>query len=178
MNGRSFSLKPFSVAGPGPEVEITGNIGRPANTLTIRYDLRGKLGELAIPAADLPARRHALWEETCFELFLGVKNSPPYWEFNLSPGGPWNVYRFAGYRQGRQEEKAVAALPFRVRRRGDSVRLTLELDLDAIVPADRALEVGIAAVLKLARGGVSYWALTHGGPQADFHRRDGFIIQL
>ena len=179
MNGRSFSLEPFSPAGPGPEVEITGNIGRYDHNLTIRYDLRGKLGELAIPdLADLPARRHGLWEETCFELFLGVQHSPQYWEFNLSPGGPWNVYRFAAYRQGMQEEKAFAALPFRVRRQGDSVRLALELDLAKIVPAGRALEAGIAAVLRLARGGVSYWALTHGGPQADFHRRDSFIIQL
>lgn len=179
MNGRSFSLKPFSPAGPGPEVKITGNIGRHDNNLTIRYDLRGRLAALAIPApADLPARRHGLWEETCFELFLGVKHSPQYWEINLSPGGHWNVYRFAAYRQGMQEETAFAALPFRVRRRWDSVRLTLELDLDKIVPAGRALEAGIAAVLKFAGGGVSYWALTHNGPQADFHRRDSFIVQL
>jgi len=178
MSDLSFSLEPFSPGGPGLEVKITGNIGRQANSMTIRYDLRGKLGELAIPAADLPARRYGLWEETCFELFLGVKDSSQYWELNLSPGGHWNVYRFAAYRQGMQEERAVPALKFRVQRQGDSVLLTLELDLDTIFPADRALEVGIAAVLKLARGGVSYWALTHGGPQADFHRRDSFIIQL
>jgi len=179
MNGRSFSLKPFSPAGSGPEVKITGNIGRHDNNLTIRYDLRGRLAALAIPApADLPARRHGLWEETCFELFLGVQHSPQYWEFNLSPGGHWNVYRFAAYRQGMQEETAFAALPFRVRRQWDSVRLALELDLGKIVMVGRALDAGIAAVLKLAGGGVSYWALTHGGPQADFHRRDSFIVQL
>jgi hypothetical protein len=49
---------------------------------------------------------------------------------------------------------------------------------EEIVPAGRALEAGIAAVLKLAGAGVSYWALTHAGPQADFHRRDSFIVQL
>jgi len=179
MSGRRFSLEPFSPGGPGPEVEITGNIGRHDNNLTIGYDLRGRLAALAIPApADLPARRHGLWEETCFELFLGVQHSPQYWEFNLSPGGPWNVYRFAAYRQGMQEETAFAALPFRVRRRWDSVRLTLGLDLAKTPPAGRALEAGIAAVLRLAGGGVSYWALTHNGPQADFHRRDSFIVQL
>ena len=179
MSGRRFALGPFSLAGPGPQVEITGNLRRHANNLTICYDLRDPLAALAIPApADLPARRHGLWEETCFELFLGVKHSPQYWEFNLSPGGHWNIYRFAAYRQGMQEETAFAALPFRVRRRWDSVRLTLELDLAKIVPAGRALEAGIAAVLKLAGGGVSYWALTHNGPQADFHRRDSFIGQL
>ena len=64
--------------------------------------------------ADMPARRDRLWEETCFEFFLAVKNSPRYWEFNLSPAGHWNVYRFADYRQGMQEEPAFASLPFSV----------------------------------------------------------------
>ena len=38
--------------------------------------------------------------------------------------------------------------------------------------------VGIAAVIKLAGGGLTYWALTHPGPQADFHRRDSFLVEL
>jgi hypothetical protein len=137
------------------------------------------LAELVIPArADLPAREHGLWEETCFEFFLAVKNSPQYWEFNLSPAGHWNIYCFQAYRQGRQEETAFRSLPFSVQSRPDSLLLVLELDLDRIVPADQALEVAIAAVSKLLDGQATYWALTHPGPQADFHRRDSFIIEL
>ena len=132
-----------------------------------------------IPApADLPARRPGLWEETCFEFFLGVKDAPRYWEFNLSPAGHWNVYRFAGYRQGMAEETALTSLPVNVRRRSDSLRLDLELDVEKIVAADQPLMVGIAAVIKLAAGGLTYWALIHPGPQADFHRRDSFLVEL
>ena len=118
MNGRSFSLQPFSPIGPPLNFKITGHIARRPRQLAIRYDLRGDLAELMIPApADMPARRHGLWEETCFEFFLGVKDSPRYWEFNLSPAGHWNVYRFAGYRQGMAEETALTSLPLSVRRR-------------------------------------------------------------
>jgi hypothetical protein len=179
MNPRKFFLRPFSPIGPPPHFTITASLARRAHELAIGYELTGQLGKLVIPGpAELPSRRHGLWEETCFEFFLGIKDSPRYWEFNLSPAGPWNVYRFAGYRQGMVEETAFASLPLRLRRRPDSLRLDLELGIDRIVGADQPLEVGIAAVIKLAGGGLTYWALTHPGPQADFHRRDGFLAKL
>jgi hypothetical protein len=179
MNRRSFSLKPFSPASPGLPVQITGSVARRSRGLTLHYTLRGPLAELVIlKPADRPARKYGLWQETCFECFLGVKHSSGYWEFNLSPAGHWNVYRFAGYRQGMQEERAFTSLPFRVQTRWDSLLLDLELEVDKIAPANQALEVAMAAVLKLKGGGLTYWALTHGGPQADFHRRAGFIIEL
>jgi hypothetical protein len=179
MNRRKFSLRPFSPIGPPPNFTITVSLARRAQELAIRYELTGQLGKLVIPGpAELPSRRHGLWEETCFEFFLGVKDSPRYWEFNLSPAGPWNVYRFAGYRQGMVEETAFASLPRRVRRRPDSLRVALELKIDRIVGAEQPLEVGIAAVIRLAGGGLTYWALTHPGPEADFHRRDSFLVEL
>ena len=62
--------------------------------------------------------------------------------------------------------------------RSEFLVLALELDLDRIVPADQALEVAISAVIQHGDGEATYWALTHRGPQADFHRRDSFVIQL
>ncbi len=179
MNGQAFSLKPFSPISPPLNFKITGHIARRPRQLAIRYDLRGDLAELMIPApADVPARRHGLWEETCFEFFLGVKDAPRYWEFNLSPAGDWNVYRFAGCRQGMAEETALTSLPLSVRRGSDSLRLELELDVGVIVSADQPLMVGIAAVIRLAGNGVTYWALIHPGTAADFHRRESFLVEL
>jgi hypothetical protein len=179
MNSRSFSLQPFPIGGPPPLLQITGHVSRRGQTTTIHYELRDELAAVAMPLpADAPARRHGLWEETCFEFFLGTKNSPQYWEFNLSPAGPWNVYHFADYRQGMAEEVAFASLPFSVQRQPDSWLLTLEVDLTKIIPADQTLEIGISAVIKLREGEATYWALSHPGPQADFHRRDAFICQL
>jgi hypothetical protein len=179
MNDRGFSLKPFPSAGLFPHLEITGNIGRRFNMLSLSYTLHGPLAELVIPApADTRVRKNALWEETCFEFFLGMKNSDHYWEFNLSPAGHWNVYRFTSYRQGMQEEPAFTSLLFSVRVRPDALGLSLEIDLDKIIPAGQALEVAVSAVIKTADGKITYWALAHPGPQPDFHRRDGFILEL
>ncbi len=179
MNGQNFSLQPFLPASPEADVKITGRLARHAGILSIRYELLGNLAEVEIPrVVELPARKPGLWEETCFEFFLAVKDAPGYWEFNLSPGGHWNVYGFQAYRQGMREETAFASLPFRVRRRPDSLLMDLELDIRSIVRAEQTLEVGITAVIKLRDRGASYWALAHPGPQADFHRRDGFIIEL
>ncbi len=179
MNDQSFSLQPFPSTNPLPDVKITGNIARRDRRLAIDYALQGNLAQLAIPApTDVPARKNELWQETCFEFFLGIKNSQRYWEFNLSPAGHWNAYRFAAYRQGMQEEIAFRSLPFSVQNQSGALRLTLELDLDQILQADQTLEVAISAVIKLRDGQVSYWALIHRSSQADFHQRDSFIVEL
>ena len=65
-----------------------------------------------------------------------------------------------------------------VHRSPEALRLTLEVDLARIVPADRPLEVAIAAVIQAPDGRLTYWALTHPGPRPDFHRRDGFLIAV
>ena len=179
MKGQSFSLKPFPATVPLPSLETTGSIARRAATLTLRYALRGALTALAMPPpAAQPARRRGLWEATCFEFFLAVKNAPCYWEFNLSPGGHWNVYAFADYRRGMAEEMAFSSLPWRVQTTRDSLLLDLELDLAGIIRADQAVTAAVAAVLELQNGEATYWALAHPGPQPDFHRRDSFLLEL
>jgi len=179
MKSRGFSLKPFQSDGLPPHLEITGDIRRSSNKLSIRYALSGPLAEVMLPAlADIRLRKNRLWEETCFEFFLAPVNSEHYWEFNLSTSGHWNVYRFTSCREGMHEETAFTALPFSVLLNLSSLQLSLEVKLDKIVPADQALKVGISAVIKTINGSMTFWALTHPGPQADFHRRDAFIIDL
>jgi hypothetical protein len=177
MKTRSFSLQPFPCAGTLPDLVITGSIARWSHSLAIDYRLHGHLAGLLIPApAARPGRLYGLWQQTCFECFLGVKHSPCYWEINLSPAGHWNVYRFAAYRQGMREETAFTELPFGVQRQSDSLVLAVELPLGEIVEAGQPLEIAISAVIKRGNGEATHWALTHPGPQADFHRRDGFTL--
>jgi hypothetical protein len=177
MTHQLFSLQPFAKS--SPDLQLTGNITRQENCLQIQYQLRGDRAAIAFaPAAETPTRQHELWEATCFEFFLGIQNSPPYWEFNLSPAGHWNVYRFSNYRQGMQEEMAIASLPFLVQSSSEVFSLDLELDLDKIVPANQPLQVGITTVIKTKQGEVSYWALSHPAPQPDFHQRASFLIEL
>ncbi|QFS47828.1 DOMON-like domain-containing protein [Nostoc sphaeroides] len=179
MNEQKFSLQPFPSTKSLPNLKIAGNIGRNGNQLAIRYMLEGDLKEIAIaPPSNNPSRKHKLWEDTCFEFFLGIKDSQRYWEFNLSPAGNWNVYRFDGYRQGMQEETAFENLPFKVQNQADSLALALNVDLDKIISVKQAIEVAITTVIKNRDSEVNYWALTHRGAEADFHLRDSFIVEL
>jgi hypothetical protein len=179
MNHQTFSLQPFATTDSSADLQITGTIAHPAHRLNLRYVLSGDLSQVAIaPPAAKPTRQHELWQETCFEFFLGLQGSDRYWEFNLSPAGHWNVYRFEGYRQGMQEETAFTALPFSVEVQPEQLSLSLELDLQAIASAESLLEVAITTVVKAKDGEVTYWALAHTGPEADFHRRDSFVLQV
>ena len=201
MNDQTFSLKPFASTKSLPNLKIAGNIARNSNQLTICYTLGGDLKEIALafaqrfvekptlplllsklPIADAPSnkslRKDELWKDTCFEFFLSIKDSQQYWEFNLSPTGYWNIYRFDGYRQGMLEETAFTILPFNVQNQTDGLALVLDVDLGKIISENQAIEVAITTVIKHRNGEVTYWALTHQGVEADFHLRDSFIIEL
>jgi hypothetical protein len=179
MNPLRFSLKPFPGEGNGPDVKITGRVARMAGTLSLECALLGNLSTIAIPEPRAsPGRKDRLWEETCLEVFLGESGSERYWEFNLSPARDWNVYRFPSYRKEKLEELAFTALPFRIRTEPGALRLSLDLGLEKIIPADSAIEVGVCAVLRTVTGARSHWALAHPSPRPDFHRRNGFTLKI
>ncbi len=170
-----FSLKPFQERGRSPGLTIGGSIRRRANALAVAYELRGDLSGISLPApVEAPARRNRLWEDTCLELFLGAGGSAAYWEFNVSPAGHWNVYRFASYREGMREDLAFSSLPFAVRRDAGALRVSLDVDIGTILPAGRPADFAACAVVRTTAGELSHWALDHPGPRPDFHRRDGF----
>ena len=147
--------------------------------MTLRYEVCGDLSKVSIPVvAETPRRKDRLWEETCLELFLGTAESGPYREFNLSPSGHWNVYRFTRYREGMRKEMAITSLPFDVRRDPEAFLLTAEIDIGEIVPAGKDIAAAVAAVIRTTDGGKSHWALAHPSTRPDFHRRDGFASIL
>ena len=179
MHPRRFLLKPFPGEGNPAGLTIGGSIGRRADALSVRCEVRGNLSRVAIPAAaEAPRRQDRLWEETCFELFLGAADSGEYWEINLSPSGHWNVYRFDRYREGMREGRAFTSLPFDVRRDPEALLLTAEIGIGTIVPAGKDLSAAVAAVIWTTDGGESHWALAHPSSRPDFHRRDGFALIL
>ena len=179
MNPIRFFLKPFPGEGNPAGVTIGGSLARRGGTLSVRYEVRGNLSKLSIPAAaEAPRRKDRLWKETCLELFLGTADSGEYWEFNLSPAGHWNVYRFTRYREGMREEPAITSLPFDVRRDSEALLLTAEFGIGKIVPAGKDLAATVAAVIGTIDGGKSHWAPVHPASRPDFHRRDGFALIL
>lgn len=186
-NQKSFALVPFSACGIPAGLKLEGTVARRGGDLQLHYRLTGPLQGLLIPAPAASAeRRDGLWQSTCFEAFLAEAGSDTYWELNLSPAGHWNLYRLNGYRQGLEPEAAVAALPLQLgppepaagALRQGLLELQLELPLPPELACAGPLELAITAVLQQRDLSLSYWALAHPGPEPDFHRRDGFLLEL
>jgi hypothetical protein len=179
MKTQTFSLKPFPSDQPPPHLHITGNITRNGNQLSLRYQVRGDVKKVVIPPlCNTPGRKDKLWENTCFEFFLGIKDTPEYWEFNLSPAGHWNVYHFDDYRQGMHPETAFHILPFSIDKPLDSFTLFVDVDLSKIILKAQQIQVAINTVIQEKNNDLTYWGLVHRGIEADFHLRDSFLIDL
>lgn len=174
-----FSLIPFDPTS-SPAIIITGRIEHLYNRLALYYTLYGDLNNILLPApAARPGRRQELWKATCFEFFLARKDQPSYWEFNLSPSGDWNVYRMDAYRRtGFREEGRISQLQLETQTEKDAFSLATAVDLGPMLSTAVDLEVSITAIIQTAGGTETYWALTHAGPQADFHLRQSFILEL
>ncbi len=95
MNPAAFVLVPFPGMAVPDGVRISGAARRAGAALYLDWRLEAPVGSVAIPLpAARPERRRELWEGTCFECFLASADRPEYHEFNLSPAGHWNVFRF------------------------------------------------------------------------------------
>jgi hypothetical protein len=53
-----------------------------------------------------------------------------------------------------------------------------ELNLARLGLAEKRLEIGITAVIEERSTSTRYWAMTHTGNEADFHRRGSFTLRL
>jgi len=179
VNCQSFSLVPF---GPSStNLTICGDLALHTGVMEVVFKLEGDLSTIRIaPPAMAGERRDLLWQTTCLEVFLAHRGAGPYWEFNLSPAGHWNVYRLESYRQGLAPEPAYAQLPFSVQRHRQQLSLGLRCTLPPALaaPATADLEAAITAVTQHSDGSLSYWALHHPATEADFHHRDGFRLHL
>jgi hypothetical protein len=169
-------LHPFS-AGLFPAIDLRADVSPAASGLSLSFYLRGDLTTLVLPPPTTGFRRDSLWQSTCWECFLAKRNSPEYFEINLSPTHDWNVYHFTAYRQG----MSAPPLPppvIRSWRKDDWYRL------DALVAGlpmtgDKAnWRLGLSAVLAGQDGGKAYFALAHPGEKPDFHHPGGFIAGL
>jgi hypothetical protein len=181
---KSRPVPPFKLdlfpAEVSPNIEITGFIERIENRISIRYAVGGDVKKIMFPPlSEFPSRKDELWKGACFEFFLAISGQPPYWEFNMSPSGDWNVYRMDAYRRvGFREEMAIAQLPFNFDNNGSKISLELSVDLSRLFHVSQPLQTSITAIVQTPEGQETYWALAHPGKEADFHLRESFSIHL
>ena len=179
MNRHSFTLRPFASSPTTADYIISGVVARSEGKLVIDYSLKGPLDMLCMrPPAKVPLRKDRLWEETCFECFIGRDSQKGYWEINLSPAGHWNIYQFDGYRSGMKEASACSLFPSVEASAPDRFTIRCDLYLNTIGLANIRINIGPCAILKTTDLKMSYWAMGHPGPKPDFHRQDGFELNL
>lgn len=147
----------------------------------LRYSVT-PAGTLALPDRGFE-RSDRLWRSTCFELFVRIPGETAYREFNFAPPGAWNAYTFSGWREG-MERLHVAEPPHLVDcrvddRNGDMPRrYELDVVLGAAVAAALPTSMSLTAIIEETDGTMSYWALTHGPGEPDFHHPACFAATL
>ncbi len=124
-------------------------------------------------------RQDFLWEQTCFELFVGIKDQDSYREINLSPQQDWNCYAFDDYRQPDQLPPQTAHDIELISLQCSPNKLQAILNLQQFIEQQDCyledLKLGISSVIRLKNGKQLFYALQHTGNQADFHRRQDWV---
>ncbi len=148
-------------------------------TLNVGYWLRdpNQLIEFPPMVAGHP-RQDFLWEETCFEIFIGVKGEDYYREINLSPSEAWQAYQFEEYRYP-EDMPPQAAYDIDLNQlKKTHYGLSVSVDLTEFMLSNKLkwadLFMGLTAVFKTSKG-THYYAMQHSSPNADFHNKRDWL---
>ncbi|MEM6450819.1 MAG: DOMON-like domain-containing protein [Cyanobacteria bacterium P01_D01_bin.105] len=183
----NFSLVPFANSELSHNLAVSGTAAREGSTLSISYLLAGDIDKVVLPELNsCNDRAEKLWEETCFELFLGVglerAKDLLYREFNFSPSGAWNVLTLQGYRYATKEEPSFEALPFKVVRADEGLTIETVIDISSLADEARPIRLGISAVILVkdmaGEAQETFWAIAHPTSKPDFHHPNSFALSL
>ncbi|HJF28273.1 DOMON-like domain-containing protein [Acinetobacter bohemicus] len=123
-------------------------------------------------------RQDFLWEQTCFEIFIGVRDEDFYREINLSPSQAWQAYQFEEYRYP-EDMPPQAANDIELNQlKRTHYGLNVSLDLTDFMSSHELkwsdLFIGLSAVLSTTQG-TQFYAMQHSSPQADFHNKRDWL---
>lgn len=151
-------------------------------TLNVGYWLRDPNQLVHYPdLLNAHPRQDYLWEDTCFEIFIGVKDEDFYREINLSPSQAWQAYQFEEYRYPEVMPPQSASDIELNQLKKTHFGLTVSLDLTDFMNQHALnwsdLFVGLSAVLNTSKG-KHYYAMQHSSPEADFHNKRDWLHQF
>lgn len=151
-----------------------------AGALAFAYLLRGDLTRLRIPPPASPRRADGLWQHTCFEAFVAVKDKMEYYEFNFAPSGAWAAYVFQAYRIAGQSGGIRSAPRITVHGTSDNMELNALVKRDwlPVIEPGARVKLALCAVIEEESGRLSYWALNHPPGKPDFHHPDSFALEI
>jgi hypothetical protein len=153
---------------------------RPSDSLVFQYVLHADMAGVRVPKTQTPGRADGLWKHTCFEAFVSAAGIAGYYELNFSPSRQWALYSFDGYRKGMSPVEVTSPPRIASNARDDRLELEAEVSLLDLGLARRrfGLKLALTAVVEDGSGTLSYWALKHAPGKPDFHRPEGFVLEL
>lgn len=162
------------------ESQISGFVSVHEDVLTVQFKFLSQ--GIIVPGETPQGREDKLWEQTCFEIFLGHLGTNAYGEFNFSPSKKWNFFIFQDYRKDRESPPWDVAPPFiEYQDNGEAgARLTVQINLGPLKPlyTSGSSILGLSSVLDHENGRQSFHALKHLSDQPDFHLKDSFLIRI
>lgn len=150
-------------------------------TLHIGYWVTDPQRQIIWPTATQISQQHYLWEHTCFEVYIGVRQQDYYREINLSPSLAWQQYQFEEYRYPEQIPPEVSNDIRLLQLKRTHYGMNVSLDLSEFMLNHQLswpdLFVATTAVIETPQG-LEYFAMQHSGTAADFHNKRHWLHQL
>jgi len=156
---------------------VTAFAFRQADVLTIQYHIHDPLHEIQWAKEKKFERQDYLWENTCFEAFIGTPNQSNYFELNISPSLAWNFYRFTDYRTPTDMPPNRVLEPALTQLEITDQKITAVIDLNTLQLTTQEIVIGLSAIIKTSEK-IEYLALHHPKSEADFHDSTGWTIRL
>jgi len=182
-------------------MDIVGRAVREGNLLTISFELLGDLTQTVLSerSPSDPKTSVPFWRTTHLKCFLSPAGtarywkfqllpdydwvecfsvSPSAWDFQISPNHDWTVVRYDGYRLNPQDEADVCIASYSLLSSPQALHTLLKIDLERLGLAEQPLQLGLAAVAKVAGDRTTHWALEYPDSGPDFHHPDSFALPI
>ena len=176
----SYELSPFHAS---PALTIVGAIEQlPTHGLNVGFWVRDPHQSIVWPTqVEGQPRQDFLWEHTCFEMFVGVKDEDFYREINLSPSHAWQAYAFEEYRYPEHMPPAHAHDIELVQLKRTHYGINAQIDLFQFMSKHKLkwsdLFLGLSVVVETTDQ-MHYYAMQHSGQQPDFHNKRMWIHEF
>lgn len=164
-------LHPFEQSLSTQRFRITSTWHIKDGKFHITSTCEGPVDLLDFDATAHPEARDELWQKTCFECFLLKTNSTEYEEWNLSPAGNFQRYRFQAYRERNLEAPTPTREEFKLMWEHTPGKMSAEFTVPLPFEPQK---LQVCWVLKTKAGEIQYWALNHTLAKPDFHNSDSF----
>ena len=167
-------IVPLSIFGNKVSMyQVNADISLIQNTLYLKYIISGNISKIKLAPTK---QSNDLWKNTCFELFLSNKNISEYLEFNWSPNGQCNTYKFNDYRE-KANQDIYERSDFIVKKENNNIIFESKILLNKYNPYIyldiNNLLMGMSVIIETNT--LDYWSNQHLHNRPDFHNKNSYL---